>query len=743
MLLMVHGNIITGYRKKIAPCFCLVYVCAKMKNNKKTAMRTLFITIILMAHLVYATSQTLTQTVKGKVLDKETQIALPGAFVSINVAGQLTSASSDGNGNFRFENIPLGRHSLKVNYVGYEDVLVSDMLVNSGKEVVLNIEMKEQVTNLKEVVVKANNEKDKSINSMATLSARMFSVEETRRYAGGFDDPGRLASAFAGVTTNSDIENNGIIVRGNSPTGVLWRVEGVEVPNPNHFAGAHMLGGGFVTFFSNNMLSNSDFLTGAFPSEYGNGLSAVFDIKLRTGNNEKYEHSLGAGVMGIDIASEGPLKKGKASYIFNYRYSTFGLLSSFMPEGEGLPVYQDLCFKFNFPTAKFGTFSFWGVGALDDFYKKAETDSTAWNMAQKRQDNDAKFKTSIGGVTHKITFGKKSYMQSSVSASYINKTATMKFLENNMEYTTRNHVNDNEGRVTFSSFINTKIHANHINRTGFIFSSLFYDFSDESSQSANVSLEPITAGKGQAQRFQAYTQSKIDITSNISVNAGLHLHYFNLNNELSVEPRAGIRWNFLPKQGLSFAYGNHSQLQELSIYFISKKDNDGNEMNNKKLKFSRAHHIILGYDLKINQNLRLKLEPYYQYLYNLPVIEDSSFAFINVEEIYNINELLVNKGTGRNIGVDITFERFLDKGFYYLVTASVFDSKYKGGDGIERNTRFNKHFVGNILGGKEWILGSSKNNILGLNGRLYLIGGDKISPIDYTASLAEEEVVYD
>jgi hypothetical protein len=712
-------------------------------NKKSKAMRKLLIAIILIVQWVNVTSQSITQTVKGKVVDKETQIAMAGAFISIYIAGQIISTSCDESGNFRLSAVPLGRHSLKVAFIGYEDVVVGDMLVSSGKEVVLNIEMKEKVTNMKEIIVRAN-AKDKSINSMTTLSSRMFSVEETRRYAGGFDDPARLASAFAGVATNSNVENNGIMVRGNAPTGVLWKVEGSEVANPNHFAGAHLLGGGFVTFFSNNMLSNSDFLTGAFPAEYGNGLSAVFDIKIRSGNNERYEHSFGAGVMGIDFASEGPLKKGKpASYVFNYRYSTFGLLRSFMPEGEGLPVYQDLCLKFNFPTANVGTFSFWGVGALDDFSRRAETDSTDWNMVQKRQDNDAKFNTVISGITHKITIGKRSYLNTSVCGSLVNVKAEMKFLEDNLQLNERNRRNNNEGRLTVSTYLNTKIRPNHVNRTGIIFNSLFYDFNNSSFQKTSNKLELVASGKGMAQRFQVYSQSKFDI-GNFSFNAGLHVHYFSLNNEISLEPRAGIRWNLNQNQALSFAYGNHSQTQDLNIYFISKKNNDGTISDNKNLKFSRANHFVLGYDLRLSENLRLKVEPYYQYLYNLPVVKDSSFSLINLESDANLDELLlVNKGTGRNIGVDITFERFLDKGFYYLITASVFDSKFKGGDGVERNTKFNRNFVGNVLGGKEWTVGKNNNNIFGLNGRLYLIGGDRVSPIDYIASIADKDVVYD
>jgi len=325
--------------------------------------------ILIMCTSVYNASSIdgkLTQTIKGKVVDQETQQPLIGAIITVSNTDPPIGTTTNEKGEFILPKIPVGRRNLKVSYVGYNPYVVSELLISSGKETVLFIEMTEMVTTIDQVMVKAFNRKDRSLNSMTTVSARVFSVEETSRYAGGFDDPARLATAFAGVASN-DIQSNGITVRGNSPMGVLWRIEGVEVYNPNHFAGAQILGGGFVSFFSNHLLANSDFLSGAFPAEYGNALSAVFDIKLKTGNTDKREYTLQAGLMGFDLATEGPFVKGKqSSYLINYRYSTFGLLQRLLPEGEVLPIYQDLCYKINIPT-KVGTFSIWGAGAIDDY----------------------------------------------------------------------------------------------------------------------------------------------------------------------------------------------------------------------------------------------------------------------------------------------------------------------------------------------------------------------------------------
>jgi len=303
------------------------------------------------------TGQEITQVIRGKIVDNESRSPISFASISISTLHPPMGTISDENGLFRLENVPVGRHNILVSFVGFETKAIPEIMVSSGKEIVLKVGLKEKITQMEEVVVKAYANKDKPINSMATVSARTFSVEEAQRYAGGFDDPARLASSFAGVATGY-LDDNSIIVRGNAPKGLLWRLEGIEISNPNHFAGMSTFGGGGVSALSALMLANSDFFTGAFPAEYGNAMSGVFDLKLRNGNNEKHEHAVQLGALGLDISSEGPFsKRGRASYLFNYRYSTFGLIKPILPPETNVPIYQDLSFKINLPTEKAGIFS--------------------------------------------------------------------------------------------------------------------------------------------------------------------------------------------------------------------------------------------------------------------------------------------------------------------------------------------------------------------------------------------------
>lgn len=260
------------------------------------------------------------------------------------------------DGTFRFENVPVGRIDLEVSYIGYEDKNIPNILVSSGKEVILELEMRESVLKMDVVVITASQKKGEVLNEMAAISSRSFSVEETKRYAGSFQDPSRMVSAFAGVSSNPD-GNNDIVVRGNSPKGILWRLDGIEIPNPNHFANEGATGGP-INALNSELLSNSDFQTGAFAPEYGNVLSGVFDIHMRSGNNEKREYSVGAGVLGTDITLEGPFsKKYSGSYLANYRYSSLAMLDDAgLVDFDGVPNTRMLLLRSCYLQAKWVPF---------------------------------------------------------------------------------------------------------------------------------------------------------------------------------------------------------------------------------------------------------------------------------------------------------------------------------------------------------------------------------------------------
>lgn len=690
-----------------------------------------------------AFNQQLTQVIRGKIVDTESQAPLSFTTISITTVSPPIGTTSDENGVFRLENVPVGRHNLQVSFVGYEPQVIPELLVGSGKEVVLSIGLKESLAQVEEVVVKAYAQKDKPLNSMATLSARTFSVEEAQRYAGGFDDPARLASSFAGVSTGY-LDDNGIIVRGNAPKGLLWRLEGVEIPNPNHFAGMTTFGGGGVSALSSLMLANSDFYTGAFPAEYGNAMSGIFDIRLRNGNNENYEHAVQAGALGIDLASEGPLSKNSnASYLFNYRYSTFGIIKFVLPEEANIPIYQDLCFKINMPTQKAGVFSVWGLGTVDKIDFLPEEDTADWKTTEDQEIGGAKQRMGALGVNHKYILNKKSYVHTSMALTGDYTKFGMGVVDYDMIRSDIEFVENTKYKYTLASTLNYKFSAKHSNRIGFIADNYNYRTLIKSARELGETLEENVNENGTSNLFHAFTQSKYSFSEKFKLNIGLHAFYYNINDEFTFEPRIGMTYNITNVQSISLAYGNHSRMEPQSLYFAKVSGDEGFEQPNKSLRLSKANHFVFSYDLNLSTNMRLKVEPYLQLLYDIPVIPDSSYSALNMEADWFFRDKLTSEGTGTNYGIDITLERFLNDGYYFLLTGSIFESTYVGGDDIERKTRYSTGFVGNALFGKEWVLGVQKNKILGINGRLNILGGQRITPVDRQASLAVGEIVFD
>lgn len=687
-------------------------------------MKKMFLLSILLFMLGYTFAQDISQTVRGIVIDQDAGSPLPGATIIVEGSEPLIGAVSDLEGKFRLINVPVGRQTFTASFIGYEQVTLSNIYVGAAKELVLTIEMVESIKNLDGVVIRPDVDKSNPKNDMATVSARNFSVEETRRYAASISDPARMALNFAGVTSGDDLENE-IIIRGNSPKGLLWRVEGMEIPNPNHF-GDDGAAGGAIGMISNNVLTNSDFFTGAFPAEYGNALSGVFDLSLRNGNNEKREYTLQAGLLGLEGALEGPFIKGDdASYLVNFRYSTLAMfdLLGIHIVGDAVPTFGDLAFKINIPGSKLGTLSLFGIGG--------------GNRVEPEEGSDWKFieeeKMGVIGVRHNYSINNKTYLRSVIAVSATNSYDQDFSLDyGNYQFYKRQVEDFSKHWIRYTSFINRKINARHTLKTGFIYTyNGFHGIVDEIIDTTR-NLTNVADIKGSTSYFQAYTSWKYRIGKNLTMNTGLHYLFYELSNKSSLEPRLGITWDFMPKHSLSIAAGIHGKFESLANHLTLVPDMNNPQIftqPNKHIGFTKAYHLVAGYDYKISKNMRLKLEGYYQYLYDVPVVKDDSnyFSLLNTSGGY-VNFALSNEGTGKNYGIELTFDRFFADDYYIMFTASVFESTYKGSDGIERNTRFNNNYVFNLLGGKEFSIGT--RNLFGVNLKSTLAGGNRYIPID-------------
>lgn len=696
--------------------------------------------VILTSWQIYG--QSLTQTVRGTVIDKDSKTPMFGATVIVLGSDPAIGATTDSEGRFRIPKVPVGRHSFKVSYLGYEDIVLKETSITSGKELILNFEIVESVITAEEVIIRPKTEKEKPLNDMATVSARTFSVDETQRYAASVNDPARMASSFAGVVSTDDATNE-IIIRGNSPAGLLWRVEGMDIPNPNHFANPSSSGGG-ISVLSSNLLANSDFMTSAFPAEYGNALSGIFDLHLRKGNNEKREFTGRIGFLGIDLAAEGPFSsKSKASYLINYRYSTLGMLSALgiNVTGDYVTTFQDLSFNINVPVSDKHSISLFGIGGKSNQYSEALKDSAKWEYFQNKVDSE--YKTDMGavGLTHTYFINTKTFLKSVIGLSGNQVIDLYDTLNDNYQLIPNYNNKIIQARYNLSTTLNHKFNARHTLRSGIYANQLSYTVSEFRRNESDEFIRNIY-GKGNAFLLQAYAQWKYKLTESLNLNTGLNGMFLGLNNTTVVEPRVGLQYSFAENQKLSVGYGLHSQAQLLTTYLYEIEDANGQKHQpNKDLGFSRSHHFVIGYDRMLSDNLHLKLESYYQRLFNIPIVNapNSNYAIIN-EQYSFPDDTLANKGKGRNYGVEVTLEHFLNNGFYFMFTGSLYQSKYTGGDGIERNTRFNGNYASNFLLGKEFKVGKNgKNNIIGLNAKLVYLGGLRYTPVDLEKSQQEDE----
>ncbi|QIX62076.1 TonB-dependent receptor [Hymenobacter sp. BT18] len=704
---------------------------------KTLSLRSLLLCFALLS-ISWVQAQELTQTIRGRILDRESQTPLVGATVVVLDTNPPQAATTDADGYFKLTKVAVGRHTLKISFIGYEEQTIPELLLGSGKELVLNVGLAEAYTSLGDVRVVAEREKGTARNEMATVSARSISVEESKRYAASISDPARTAQTLAGVVASGDDLGNEIVVRGNSPRGLLWRIEGVEVPNPNHFS-AEGASGGAVSVLSSNVLSNSDFFTGAFPAEYGNALSGVFDVRLRSGNNEKREYAFQAGVLGVDFAVEGPLRQGgKGSYLANYRYSSLALLKDIgidVTGGGGVPKYQDLSFKLNMP-GRHGTLVLWGVGGLSTSNSHAVTDTTLWKRYYDRFESVSGSDMGVAGLTYTYPLSEQAYLETSLSASASRQT----FQSNAFE--TEGRVTDADQKfvstaLRASVLYNHKLSSRHTVRAGFIASRLGFDarsgFRDDNYGGQFVQF---LDQRGTANTWQGYGQWKYRATEQLTISSGLHALYFALNGHSAVEPRVGARWAFSPTKSFSAGLGLHSRHEAPFIYYTRIPLGEGAYSEpNKNLDLARAAHVVLGYDQLLREDLRLRVEPYFQHLYRVGISPNPNSAMSALN--YGggtATDSLVARGRGRNYGLDVTLEKFFTGQYYYQVTGSLYDSRYRAADGQWRGTRYNGHYVLNVLGGREFKVGRQRNNLIGLNLRLLWAGGNRYTPVDLEKS---------
>jgi hypothetical protein len=678
------------------------------------------------------------QTIRGRILDLDSKTPLLGVNVILASEGPQRGTITDEQGYFRFENVPVGRHELTFSYIGYEPQVRSDLVLASGKEFVVNVDMEESVTALEEVRITSISSKSKPLNDLAVVSGRSFTAYEVDNYPGSISDISRAAVSFPGVVSPNDGQNH-IIIRGNSPKGLQWRLEGIEIPNLNHFSDIGASGGG-VNVVSSHMLASSDFLTSAFPAEYGNALSGVFDLRLRTGNNEKHEQTFQIGVLGTELMVEGPLKKSSnTTYIAQYRYSTLKLIEKMGLDLESIPDFQDLSFKIYHPTKKLGVFSLFGIGGLSH---EVGDSGYEWDS-----------NTATLGLSNNYTFNSKTFLRSVLAFSVWNynwdNDSNMGSSETPINQVWKTDVTDYTLKGSF--ILNHKFNPRHKIKAGIIYEMAYNDsymgwYSDTLYNWYNDISHPwyhnlnydheYVNSKENAGTLQTFVNWKYRINEKLSLNTGAHFIQFYLNHNFSVEPRIGLQWKAHPRHIFSAGFGIHSRKESLTLYSGNYTTHLGNVIHpNRDLELAKARHYVLGYQFLATDLLHMKTELYYQDLYDIPAYPfPPYFSTLNFDFGFEGN-ILTNYGTGYNTGVELSLEKYMSRGYYFLLNGSLYESKYFNKLGEKLNTKYNGNYASNGVFGKEFRVGKSKQNTLSFSTRYILVGGLRTLPIDEQASL--------
>ncbi len=692
--------------------------------------------------------ENLLQTVKGKITDRETKEALPGAAIQLYESDTTIAAVTDTAGDYSIR-VPVGRQSFLVTYTGYENMVVPNVFVTSGKETVLNIDLTEKVTKINEVVVSAQHSTG-PINSMAAVSVRSLTSQDAQRYAGGFFDPSRMVSAFAGVGA-VDADLNEIVIRGNSPRGILWRLEDIEIPNPNHFPDGQGGSGGSLSMISSDMLSDFDFLTGAFPAEYGNATSGVIDLNLRKGNADKGEYTFLVGDVGAQATLEGPFAKGyRGSYLINYRFASLSTIDKLhlvnLGDNNIAPKFQDISFAINLPIKKSGNIELFGVGGNNSQGNEAARDSLQWgNDWDKRRDEFEKHNLGILGLKYQYNFpNHRTYIKTVVATTTQWDLWDKGFITNDYQRQTEIKENYTNRTTRVNLTINHSFSARSSIRGGIIYNYLWSNMFEEQylwhRQIFNVGVQ----GIGSAAFWQAYIQNKYRFSDHLELFGGVHAMYLMLNDKYSIEPRLSLKYHINQKNILTFGSGIHSKVEALPVYFSLVPLEDGTiGEGNKDLGLTKAFHNVIGYDFIPNRKIKFKAEVYYQYLFNVPMADSTTNNESAINLPFGIPDVAFkNMGIGRNYGIELTLEKNYEDNYYFLYTLSLFDSKFRGGDGNWYNTMYNSHFITNFLIGKDFQLERKFVNSIGVNLKVVYRGGFWTTPIDLQKSQAADKAVY-
>lgn len=657
-------------------------------------------------------------TLRGTITDADNGQPLIGANITVTTLAR--GMVTDSLGRFRFTNLNPGRYTVEVSYLGYQQLELKEILLTSGKEMILDISLQEAPTSLTAITVKGNRGTANSPN-LYTLTQ-----EETLRYPATFFDPGRLATAYPGVAGSNDQANH-LIIRGQAPGGMHWRLEGLEIVNPNHtpnagtFSDRTTVNGGGVNAISAQLLSETQFYLGTFPAGLGNATAGLLDMRLRSGNNERAEHTIQAGVIGVDLATEGPIGKQGASYLVNYRYSFTGLLSDLgVPLGDEDIRFQDLSFNVNIPGKNNGRLKLFGLFGQSSNYFERPTDTSAWDTDKylyRFIDFDARF--GVAGFHYTRPRGNKGQWTLAGAWSAIGtdrlaqaEDIRVQEIDDFEQEKISLRINHRWKLLPFGS-LDLGIEA--LNLSQAVERQFPFGSADSGQRSTDgLTLSPYFDWQYQIKKVKAQLGYRASIYTNW------------LDEQIYSEPRLTISYLASKQSTIGI---NYSQATQAPSPYV------------QALRPRQVQQFSLFWTQRLRPDLQLSVQAYRQHLRQISGTGTRS----TLHQLGTFNIDTEETSRGRNQGVELGLQRFASGDWWYQLSASIFRAEYEDEAGDWQLGRFATDYNLAVTLGKEWN-GKDRHQrptIFGANFAVRTQGGQRALPIDLVASQAARTTIFD
>ena len=696
-------------------------------------MKYLFIVSFLFL-ISYVQSQV--GIVRGKVVNASSNVGLP--LVKIQLLDQQIGAISSEDGSYEIKGIAPGVYSFKASSPGFKDQIINEITVTNARSIDLDFFLEVIVIEQKEVTIRANRFQR---NVESPLSLKSLNATEIERLPGANRDVSKVIAALPGVASRATFRND-IIIRGGSPGENKFYLDGIEVPNINHFA-TQGSSGGPVGLLNVNFIREVDFYSGAFPANRANGLSSVISFKQKDGNKDGLITNFALGSSDAALTFDGPIGK-KVNFIFSARRSYLQFLFAAL-KLPILPTYNDFQYKVNVKLNDKNKISFIGLGAIDDFRLNTTVNDNITDTIQ-REYNDfilgnlprQKQWNYTLGINYSHT-SKNSVQTIVLSRNMLNNTSSRykDFIE-----TEANKLQD------YSSFeAENKLRMEHTYLSnGWKWNvGLGYEYARYFNSTFNkitVQGNPLTIDfksdlfMSKAAVFSQLSKGFLGEKVNLSVGIRSDISNYSsgmMNPFNQLSPSFSINYRITPSFALNANVARYHQLPSYTI--LGYRDIAGDLVNkSNNLTYIQADHFVFGAEYLTKLNSRFTLEGFFKKYDKYPFSIKDSISLANVGSDFGIvgNEAVSSNSKGRTYGAEFLYQQKLFKGFYAILAYTFVVSEFKDKNNLYVPTAWDSKNIVSFTGGKRFKKGWE------VGFRWLFSGGSPYTPYDVETSTLKQ-----